>query len=219
VSYKKAVVYLFLFAPISLMGFAQSEKAPFTTPEKNQLAAYTTANITRPSAGRFVAGWNAGTDIVQASRAGIGTSLEFRRWVGRGFSAGLLYSRTPTNSKLLVPGCPPLIWAISRNEFDVLLTRQFKPVISGKIAPYATAGGGAILLDGNAASGLDRQVAYVVGGGSDLKIPLGMRMRVGLTTDILKASTYSDVTYRSSWTTMVEPRFGFVIPLGLPTPR
>jgi hypothetical protein len=44
-------------------------------------------------------------------------------------------------------------------------------------------------------------------------------LRAGFTVDSFKASTYSDPTYRSTGTIMVEPRIGLVWGLGLPHPH
>jgi opacity protein-like surface antigen len=182
-----------------------------------------TADFTRASPGEFVAGWNAGTSIVQSSRAGLGESLEYRHLLWGSNSAGLLYSRTPTDSELHVPQSALIpqryvdSWSITRNEFDLLFTHQLKWEARGRISPYGAAGAGGIMLNGGKSeSGFDKQFAYVAGGGADIKIPFRIRLRLGMTTDILKASTYGDVTYRSSWTMMAEPRIGFVIPLGMP---
>lgn len=206
--YSIFLMYLLLPSVAPILGRAQSQS--------NEIATFETADFTRPSPGKFVSGWNAGTNIVQASRAGMGQSLEYRRSFRGNNSVGLLYTRTPTDSKLILPQNSYDIWPISRNEFDLLYTRRLKPFSRRWLSPYGTAGAGAILLDGKKASGLDRQFAYVVGGGGDFRMPHRIRLRVGVTTDVLKASTYSDVTYRSSWTVMAEPRIGFVVPLGWP---
>jgi hypothetical protein len=140
--------------------------------ERNEVAALAVADFTQPSAGKFVSGWNAGTHITQASRAGIGGSFEYRFWLGNGFAAGLLYTGTPTNSKLTMPDHSVVSWPISRNEIDLLLTRELKTVARRRISPYVTAGGGAIVLNGGKTeSGLDRQAAFIVGGGGDIKHP------------------------------------------------
>jgi hypothetical protein len=209
--YSILVVYLFLPVIVPILCCAQSGKS--------EVAAFAIADFTRQSPGEFVSGWNAGTKIVQSSRAGIGQSLEYRRSLWGNNSAGLSYARTPTDSKLILPQNSYDIWPITRNEFDLLYTRRLKPLGRGWLSPYGAAGAGAILLNGKSESGLDRQFAYVVGGGGDIKIPYRLRLRIGMTMDILKASTYSDTTYRSSWTTIVEPRIGFVVPLGMPAER
>jgi hypothetical protein len=185
--------------------------------ERNQLAVFTVADFTKPSPGEFVSGWNAGTHIVQTNRAGIGQSLEYRRWLWGSNGGSLVYTRTPTDSKLSLPGNAFDIWPITRSEFDLLFTRQLTHLASRRFSPYGQAGAGAIVLNGGKTeSGLDRQFAYVAGAGADFKMPWRARLRIGFTTDFLKASTYSDQTYRSSWTAMVSPRIGFVLPIGRP---
>jgi hypothetical protein len=202
------------FVVLVLALFVISPVVCFSQSERNQLAALTVADFTRPSPGDFVSGWNAGTKITQFSRAGVGQSLEYRYLLRGNTSAGLLYSRTPTDSKLVVPNSSPDIWPITRNEFDVLLTQEMKPLMHGLFSPYGTAGAGAIVLNGGKSeSGLDAQFAWVAGGGADIRISYRIRLRIGCTADILKASTFSDPTYRSSWTAMAEPRIGFVLPL------
>lgn len=192
---------------------------------RNEVAAYTVADFSRASTGEFVAGWNAGTTITQGSSARIGESFEYRFALPRNNSVGLLYTCTPTNAKLFVPRSELIpqryvvSWPVTRNEFDLLFTRRLKPHLRGILSPYVAGGGGAILLDGKAASGLDKQGAFVFGGGGDIRIASRLRLRIGLTTDILKASTYSDRAYRSSWTTVAEPRIGLVVPLGSPAER
>jgi hypothetical protein len=201
------VVFAFLFPAVCVPGFAQQGRG--------ELATSAVASFTRPSPGEFVSGWNAGTRITQASRAGVGQSLEYRYFLRGNSSAGLLYSRTPTDSKLIVPGSPLNIWPLSRNEFDLLFTRRLRPLAHGILLPYGAAGGGAIVLNGGASeSGLDRQAAFVAAGGGDIRVSRQLRLRIGLTADILKASTYSDPTYRSSWTVMAQPKVGFVLPWG-----
>lgn len=207
----------FLFPSVSHLAFAQAER--------NEVAAYAVADFTRTSPGKFVAGWNAGTTITQGASARVGESFEYRLALPRSSSVGLLYSRTPTNAKLFVPQSELIpqryvvSWPVTRNEFDLLYTYRLKPHLHGVLSPYVTGGGGAILLDGKAASGLDKQGAFVFGGGGDIRIAYRLRLRAGLTTDILKASTYSDRAYRSSWTTVAEPRIGIVVPLGSPAER
>jgi hypothetical protein len=186
-------------------------------PERNQLAVSTVADFTKPSPGEFVSGWNAGTHIVQTNRAGIGQSLEYQRWLWGSNSGSLVYTRTPTNSKLSLPGNSFDIWPITRSEFDLLFTRQLTRLASRRFSPYGQAGAGAIVLNGGKTeSGLNGQFAYVAGAGADIKVPWRARLRIGLTTDFLKAPTYSDRTYRSSWTAMASPRIGFVLPIGRP---
>jgi hypothetical protein len=90
------------------------------------------------------------------------------------------------------------------------------------LVPYVTAGAGAIALNGGSGptgSGWDRQAALVGGAGSDVRLTRLITLRAGFTVDSFKALTYSDPTYRSTGTIMVEPRIGLVWGLGLPHPH
>lgn len=181
------------------------------------MAVFTVADFTKSSPGEFVSGWNAGTHIVQASRAGVGQSLEYRRLLWGNNSGSFVYTRTPTDSKLILPGNSFDIWPITRSELDLLFTRPLKRPASHGFSPYVSAGAGAIVLNGGKSeSGLDRQFAFVLGAGQDVAVASRFRLRIGFTADILKASTYSDQTYRSSWTAMAVPRIGLVMPIGRP---
>lgn len=187
-------------------------------PGRNQsLAVFATAAITKPSPGQFnyatvVKAW-------QTNGTGWGKSMEYRRRIwGRNYG-GLLFSDTPTNSTLYVRGQKPFTWPIRRYELDALWTHEFAPVL-GRAVPYVTSGGGGIALNGHSnESGWDRQAALVAGCGSDVRLSRFITMRIGFTTDAFKASTYSDRSYRSAYTVMVEPRIGFVWDFGLPHPR
>jgi hypothetical protein len=181
------------------------------------LAAYATASITKPSPGQFdyaerVKAW-------QTNGTGWGRSAEYRMKIRGGNYGGILFSDTPTNATLYVPGQNPFTWPIRRYEFDVLWTYQFAPV-HHRAVPYVTSGAGAIALNGGTTeSGWDGQAALVAGAGSDVRLSRLITMRVGFTMDSLKASTYSDQRYRSTGTVMVEPRIGFVWGLGVPHPH
>jgi hypothetical protein len=90
------------------------------------------------------------------------------------------------------------------------------------VVPYVTSGAGAVALNGGSTgthSGWDRQAALVGGAGSDVRLSRLITLRAGFTMDSLKASTYSDPSYRSTATIMVEPRIGLVWGFGLPHPR
>jgi len=188
-----------------------------TLSSNQTLAAYATASITKPSPGQFdyairVKAW-------QTNGTGWGRSAEYRLKIRGGNYGGILFSDTPTNATLYVPGQKPFTWPMRRYEFDALWTYQFAPV-HHRAVPYVTSGAGGIALNGGSAeSRWDRQAALVAGAGSDVRLSRLITMRVGFTLDALKASTYSDQRYRSTGTVMVEPRIGFVWGLGLPHPH
>ena len=208
---------LVLLCPVALVatyGFGQnvidgqSTKTRVTLSGSQTLAAYLTASITKPSPGQF----NYATKIKawQTNGTGWGRSAEYRMKIRGGNYGGILFSDTPTNATLYVPGQKPFTWPIRRYEFDVLWTYQFAPVLH-RAAPYVTSGAGGIALNGGTKeSGWDKQAALVAGAGSDVRLSRFITLRVGLTMDFLKASTYSDRQYRSTGTVMVEPRIGFV---------
>ena len=177
------------------------------------LATYVVGAITKPSPGQF---HYVNLDCWQTNGTGWGRSVEYRtRIAGRNYG-GLLFSDTPTNSTLYLPRQPPFTWAIRRFEFDVLWTHQFAPLLH-RVVPYITSGAGAIALNGGSSeSGWDRQAALVAGAGGDVHLSRLITLRAGFTMDWLKAPTYSDTTYRSTGTVMVEPRIGLVWGFGLP---
>ena len=180
------------------------------------LATYLAGSITKPSPGQSISGVKLG----QTNGTGWGKSAEYRRKIrGRNYG-GILFSDTPTNSTLYVPGQERYSWPIQRYEFDVLWTHEFAPV-RRRVVPYVTSGAGAIALNGGSTgihSGLDRQAALVGGAGSDVRLSRRITLRAGFTMDSFKASTYSDRTYHSTGTVMVEPRIGLVWGFGLPHP-
>lgn len=172
------------------------------------LALYTTASITKPSPGEF--NYSPKVKAWQTNGTGWGRSAEYRMKIRGGNYGGILFSETPSNATLYVPGQKPFTWPIRRYEFDVLWTHQFAPVLH-RAAPYVTSGAGAIALNGGSReSGWDRQAVLVAGAGSDVQLSRLISLRVGFTVDFLKASTYSDRQYRSTGTVMVEPRIGLV---------
>jgi hypothetical protein len=178
------------------------------------LATYITGSITKPSAGQSIYG----VKSTQTNGTGWGTSAEYRRKIrGRNYG-GILFSDTPTNGTLYVQNQGQFSWPIRRYEFDVLWTHEFAPV-RHRVFPYVTSGAGAIALNGGrTASGWDRQAALVGGAGGDVHLTRLITLRVGFTMDSFKASTYSDPTYRSTGTIMVEPRIGLVWGFGSPHP-
>lgn len=188
---------------------------PFTT--SDTVTTYLTGAITKPSTGRF-SYWPQKT-IWQTNGTGWGHAAEYRMRVRGENYAGVLFSDTPTNSTLYVPGQKPFTWSIHRYECDFLWTRQFI-WLHGKALPYVSGGTGAILLNGGRSeSGWDGQGAIVGGAGTDARLSRLVTLRLGFTLDSLRASTYSDRSYRSSWTVMVEPRAGIVWNFGMPHPR
>jgi len=177
------------------------------------LTTYITGSITKPSPGQFN---YSNTKSWQTNGTGWGTSAEYRKKIWGSNYGGVLFSDTPTNSTLYFSWRKPYSWPIRRSEFDILWTYEFAPV-RHRFVPYVTSGAGAIALNGGASqSGWDHQAALVGGAGSDVRLSRMFTLRVGFTMDWLKASTYSDPTYRSAPTVMVGPRIGLVWGFGLP---
>jgi len=190
-----------------------------TAGSNQTFAAYATVAITKPSPGQF--NYDSIVKAWQTNGTGWGKSAEYRRKIWRKNYGGILYSDTPTNATLYMPGQKPFSWPLHRYEFDVLWTHEFAPV-RHRAVPYVTSGAGAIALDGTGGlvkSGWDRQAAFVAGAGGDVRLSRVITMRAGFTVDLFKASTYSDGFYHGSATVMVEPRIGFVWALGLPHPH
>ena len=215
----KPLLLLWAVACIAIHAFGQNAVDGQTinhgeAASSNQtLATYLAGSITKPSPGQSIYGVKAW----QTNGTGWGTSAEYRMKIrGRNYG-GILFSDTPTNSTLYLPG--PFSWPIRRYEFDVLWTHEFAPV-RHRVVPYVTSGAGAIALNGGSTeSGWDRQAALVGGAGSDVRLSRHITLRAGFTLDSFKASTYSDPTYRSTGTIMVEPRIGLVWGFGLPHPH
>jgi hypothetical protein len=219
----KPLLLLCFIASVAIQGLSQSvtdsqaknNREPLSS--NQTLAAYATASITKPSPGQFE--YAIREKAWQTNGTGWGHSAEYRMKIRGGNYGGILFSDTPTNATLYVPGQKPYTWPMRRYEFDVLWTYQFTPV-HHRVVPYVTSGAGAIALNGGSTeSGWDAQAALVAGAGSDVRLWRLVTMRVGFTVDSLKASTYSDQRYRSTGTVMVEPRIGFVWGLGVPRPR
>lgn len=192
-------------------------EAPKNLGANQTLAAFATASITKPSPGQF----NYGIPLKawQTNGTGWGRSVEYRKNIRGGNFGGLLFSDTPTNCTLYVPGQKPFTWPLRRYEFDVLWTHEFALVLH-RVVPYLTSGMGAVALNGHAnESGWDGQAALVAGAGSDIRVTRLINLRAGFTLDGLKASTYSDRRYRSGYTVVVEPRIGFVWDFGFPRPH
>jgi len=221
----KPLLLLWAIACIAIHAFGQKGIDGQTTNDReasnsNQtFAAYIAGSITKASPGQFnfvsFRNW-------QTNGTGWGRSAEYRMKIrGRNYG-GTLFSDTPTNSTLYFPRQERLTWSMRRYEFDVLWTHEFAPV-RHRVVPYVTSGAGAIALNGGnrgpIRSGWDRQAALVGGAGSDVRLSRLITLRAGFTMDSFKASTYSDPTYRSTRTIMVEPRIGLVWGFGLPHPR
>jgi len=216
----KRLLLLWAVASIAIHAFGQNAINGQTINDReaassNQtLATYITGSITKPSPGQTIYGLK----LWQTNGTGWGKSAEYRRKIrGRNYG-GILFSDTPTNSTLYWPRQGSITWPIRRYEFDVLWTHEFAPV-RHRVVPYVTSGAGAIVLNGGSTgthSGWDRQAAFVGGAGGDVYLSRLITLRAGFTMDSLKASTYSDRTYRSTRTVMVEPRIGLVWGFGLP---
>ena len=218
------LLLLWAVACIAIHAFGQNAIDGQTTNDREAanshqtLATYIAGSITKPSPGQTIYG----VKLWQTNGTGWGKAAEYRRKIrGRNYG-GILFSDTPTNSTLYLPRQEPFIsWPIRRYEFDVLWTHEFAPV-RHRLVPYVTSGAGAIALNGGCGSnrsGWDRQAALVGGAGSDVRLSRRITLRAGFTMDSFKASTYSDRTYRSTGTIMVEPRIGLVWGFGLPHPH
>lgn len=186
---------------------------------QNDISLAGIGDFTLDSPGHFVANGQVTDRITQSNRNGPGFSLEFRRWLGN-HGASLLYSKSPTNSKLsnLDRQSYPWtadIWKIQRHEVDLLYVRRFG---LRALQPYLTTGLGAELLNGGPESGLDAQFAYVVGAGEDMRLWRHFGLRSGFTADSIHAPTYQDRTYRSVRTWMLEPRWGITYNFAFRTP-
>ena len=201
---------------------SNASRSPDRASYSNTVASFLGAAITKPSPGRFT---YVKQEAWQSNGTGWGESAEYRMRIRGGNFGGILFSETPTNGTLYVPGQKPFSWPIRRYEFDVLWTHEFSCAhellcAHGRAVPYVTSGAGAIALDGGPAeSGWDKQAALVAGAGSDVRLTRFVTLRAGFTLDSFKASTYSDRRYRASDTVMVEPRIGLVWGLGMPHPR
>ena len=218
------LLLLWAIACIAIHAFGQKGIDGQTTNDREAasshqtLATYIAGSITKPSPGQSIYG----VKLWQTNGTGWGKSAEYRRKIrGRNYG-GILFSDTPTNSTLYVPGQDRYSWPIHRYEFDVLWTHEFAPV-RHRVVPYVMSGAGAIALNGGHGgpndSGWDRQAALVGGAGSDMRLSRHITLRAGFTMDSFKASTYSDRHYRSTGTVMVEPRIGLVWGFGVPRPH
>ncbi len=206
----KRLLLLWAVASLAIHAFGQNAIDVQITNDReaansNQtLATYIAGSITKPSPGQFN---SLSFKTWQTNGTGWGKSAEYRRKIrGRSYG-GILFSDTPTNSVLYVPGLEPNSWPIHRYEFDVLWTHEFAPV-HHRVVPYVTSGAGAIVLNGGSTgihSGWDRQAALVGGAGSDVRVSRFITLRAGFTMDSFKASNYSDRNYRSTGTIMIEP--------------
>jgi hypothetical protein len=221
----KPLLLLWAFACIAIHAFGQNAIDAQTinlgeAATSNQtLATYIAGSITKPSPGQF--NYNS-VKSRQTNGTGWGESSEYRMKIrGRNYG-GILFSDTPTNSTVYVRRQEPDTWPIRRYEFDVLWTHEFAPV-RHRVVPYVTSGAGAIALNGGKGgsnkSGWDRQAALLGGVGSNVRLSRLITLRAGFTMDSFKASTYSDRSYRSTGTIMVEPRIGLVWGFGLPHPH
>jgi hypothetical protein len=220
----KRLLLLWAVACIAIHAFGQNAIDSQTTNDREAasshqtLATYIAGSMTKRSPGQFN---YYSPKIWQTNGTGWGRSAEYRKKIwGRNYG-GILFSDTPTNSTLYLPGQAPLSWPIRRYEFDLLWTHAFAPV-HRRVVPYVTAGAGAIVLNGGSTgthSGWDRLAALVGGAGSDVRLSRLITLRAGFTVDSFKAPTYSDRSYRSARTIMVEPRIGLVLGFGLPHPH
>jgi hypothetical protein len=179
-----------------------------TTAAQNDFFLMGTGNLTKPSIGVFDSGYA----IRQSSRGAAGFGVGYERWWGN-FGAGVLYTQTSTNSKLSsLKGTVLDIWPIKRYEFAVLAEERFRA--TRRVSPYIGAGPmGIALWGGNASdkqpggcSGGDGQIGVALASGINLAVSPRLSIRSGVVVDFIKASTFSDQTYRASSTFMVEPQ-------------
>jgi hypothetical protein len=203
-----------------LLWFYAGTSVCFAQMPRNDVSVGGIGVFTLPSPGHFVDDGLVAARITQANRDGLGASLEYRRWWGNN-AAGLLFSKSPTNSTLLNPDESPLYpwniarWSIQRDEVDVLYTRRFQ---WRALQPYVTGGLGAEVLNGGPTeSGLDGQFAYVMGAGEDIWLSRRFGLRTGFIADSIHAPTYMDPTYHSVRTWMFEPRCGIEYSFGFGT--
>lgn len=175
---------------------------------QNDFLLMGTGNLTKPSIGVF----NSGNTIRQSSRGAAGFGVGYERWWGN-FGAVVLYTQTPTNSKLSsLNGTVLDIWPIKRYEFAVLAERKFRA--TRRVSPYIGAGPMSTALWGGSASdkqpggcsGGDEQIGVALASGINLAVRPRLSIRSGVVVDFLKASTFGDRTYRASNTLMVEPQ-------------
>jgi hypothetical protein len=190
-----------------------------------EIGALGVLNITKSSSGQFVSGPSPFVAFDQSSGTGVGETFQLQRWWAKN-GVLLSYSKTPTDSVLVVHGdtinwnsvdvinsarCTrdgSCKWDLTRHEFNVLLARQ---LLSGpRNSLQAITGLTAILLDGGKASGLDRQFAFAVGAANDHRLSSHLAFRSEFLANFLRASAFSDPTYRPSRTVVIETRVGFI---------
>ena len=189
---------------------------PLHARAEQNLVLLGTGNLTRSSIGTFIRG--AKIRQYSADKAGVGIGYECFCFEDKNVAIEFFFSYTPTNSKLSsVDGKTVLdIWPINRYEEGILLKYRWRR--GKRISPYF--GGGiltTVLYGGNASdhqpggwSGFDWQNGYELDSGIDFRLQKNLALRVGALTDVIQASTFSDQTYASSNTLMVEPQVGFV---------
>ncbi|MFZ0745264.1 MAG: hypothetical protein WAM85_12715, partial [Terracidiphilus sp.] len=101
---------------------------------QNDFLLIGTGNLTKPSTGTF----NDGSTIRQSSRGAAGIGVGYESWWGN-FGAGVLYTQTPTDSKLsTLTGRVLTIWPIKRYEFAFLAEKRFGA--TRRVSPYIGAG-------------------------------------------------------------------------------
>lgn len=184
---------------VSLTSFAQVR----------DVAVLGIANITRSSMGESISGVNIGLQQQQSSRGAAGVSIEYEQWWGNN-GAAIGYAISPTDSKLVSQAGRDQ-WAITRNQFEMSWMRRLR---TGRIEPYVEGGLAVMVLNGGFMSGLDRQFAFAPGIGTDVRISSHLAFRYGLNVDFLRASNFSDRTYRGSRTVLWQPKFGLVWTFG-----
>ena len=168
--------------------------------------------ITTPSLGVFTNG----TTIRQWNEGSAGPAVGVDLWKrNNGLSITSSYSKT--NSELLSTSGKLLdTWPLDRYEESVILQHRYFP--SRRISPYMGMGAFGIILWGGPApahsnvnaTGFDGWVGFQATGGMNIKLAGPIFLRTALRADFGNASTYGDVTYRSSQNLMLEPQAGLV---------
>lgn len=195
----------------SLPSPAVPSSASFSAPAaKTEIGIFAENYFTQRSSGHFVSGYS----ISQTMLPGYGGAVEFRRWIGKNDAGSLLFSGTPSASRLYLPNKTSSAWPVKRYEFDLLWSHSLKSN-GGMPWSFIEAGAGAIALDGgndaSGGSGWDRQWPIVVGIGMQCRASRNLSFRFEALIDIMKASTFSDQTYQSSWTFATRPIAGIVL--------
>jgi len=126
----KLLLLLWAVACIAIHAFGQNVIDGPTTNDRNAagsnqtFATYLAGSMTKPSPGQSIYG----VKSWQTNGTAWGRSAEYRMKIrGRNYG-GILFSDSPTNSTLYLPGQVRYSWPMRRYEFDILWTHEFAPV-------------------------------------------------------------------------------------------